>query len=490
MRQGIAGTGQQPWLGRWALCAVFLLALAPRLALTVAYLRTPIGLDDMYQYDMLARSISSGKGYRWYQRRDVVFLQPYLQRFYDIDLSADEVPLDGYLTTFRAPGYPFFLAGLYAVSGVASRVAVARVVQAFLTATLAPLTALLALHLGLSRRPAIFSAVAVGLYPILWIYPLGLGSENLFIPLLLGSALLLLITTQRQTRMISIATGAVLAAAILTRPALVLFLPLAGLWVWRAAGRRASVLIMVTTIAGLMPWMIRNSLILGHPAFVENTLGYNLFVGYHPQGDGGFVNEIGVIPTRFLDDTERGQWTTLQALGFIRADPGRVPSLLVRRMVYFWGLEDRELIYFYANDYFGPIPQPWLTVAYALLVVPLILIGLSTPWGLALAGSSPGRSLVFALVGATLLAYIPVLAEPRFHLPLIPFMAVYASTAWSTPGFFRQVAARLLGRHPAFWFAALACALLIVVWISDVRAEWPRLTAVFSAGGNRLWLNY
>jgi len=167
-----------------------------------------------------------------------------------------------------------------------------------------------------------------------------------------------------------------------------------------------------------------------------------------------------------------------------------VPSLLVRRMVYFWGLEDRELVYFYANDYFGPIPQPWLTAAYALLVVPLILIGLSAPWGLALAGSSPGRSLVFALVGATLLAYIPVLAEPRFHLPLIPFMAVYASTAWSTPGFFRQVAARLLGRHPAFWFAALACAVLIVVWISDVRAEWPRLTAVFSAGGNRLWLNY
>jgi hypothetical protein len=131
-------------LGRWRLIGIFVLALAPRLALAGEYLHAPIGLDDMYQYDMLARSLAAGKGYRWYQRQDVAFLLPYLSRFYETSVTPTAVPEDGYLSTFRAPGYPFFLAGLYLLAGTASRLAAARIVQASLTATLGPLTAWIA----------------------------------------------------------------------------------------------------------------------------------------------------------------------------------------------------------------------------------------------------------------------------------------------------------------------------------------------------------
>jgi len=288
-------------LSRWALIGIFTFGLAPRLALACVYLHAPIGLDDMYQYDMLARSIAAGKGYRWYQRQDVEFLQPYLRRFYDIQLTPSEVPEDGYITTFRAPGYPLFLAGAYVLTGVSYRLAGVRVVQAFLTAALAPLTALLALKLGLTRRAAVFAGMAMAVYPVLWMYPLGLGSENLFMPLLLAAILLLLDAVTRGSRPVLVASGLVLGAAILTRPALTLFLPLAGLWTWRRTGFRAAVLTTLAAVAVLTPWVIRNSLVLGRPAFVENTLGYNLFVGYHPEGDGGFVNEIGVRSMRSVE---------------------------------------------------------------------------------------------------------------------------------------------------------------------------------------------
>jgi 4-amino-4-deoxy-L-arabinose transferase-like glycosyltransferase len=479
-----------PGLSRRTLFGIFLLALVPRLALAGVYVRAPIGLDDMYQYDMLARSIASGNGYRWYQRQDVAFLQPYLRRFYDIQLAPSAIPEDGYLTTFRAPGYPFFLAGLYLLVGGSWRIAAARLIQALLTATLAPLTTLLAAEAGLRRRASLVSGSAVAVYPILWMYPLGLGSENLFMPLLLGAVVLMLAAARLRSRARLVASGLVLGAAILTRPALALFLPPAALWIWRRVGLRPAVLTIVAALTVLTPWAIRNSLVLGRPAFVENSLGYNLFVGYHPEGDGGFVNEIGVIPTRFLDDAERDRWTMQQALGFIRADPGRVPELMARRLVYFWGLEDRELLYFYANDFFGPIPAPGLVGAYLVLISPLIIIGLSAPWGMALGRPDPARSLIMALIAATMLAYVPILSEPRFHLPLIPFLAAYAAEVWSTPHPWREIRDALRARRPGAWIAAAACAALIAIWIIDFTAGLPRLAAILAPGGNRLWLNY
>ena len=45
---------------------IFLVALILRLVPVVAMHNMGIGLDDMFQYDMLARSIVAGNGYRWY----------------------------------------------------------------------------------------------------------------------------------------------------------------------------------------------------------------------------------------------------------------------------------------------------------------------------------------------------------------------------------------------------------------------------------------
>src|SRR5215211_2966774 len=126
---------------------IFVIALVLRLLPVIAARGLGIGLDDMFQYDMLARSISSGNGFRWYARQDL----KQLAAFVDFDLSSvkEYDPVRGIPTSFRAPFYPTFLAIVYFFSGTGfSRFFAARLAQViFLGAPLAPLTYWVALHL-------------------------------------------------------------------------------------------------------------------------------------------------------------------------------------------------------------------------------------------------------------------------------------------------------------------------------------------------------
>ncbi len=484
---------------RRTLAVLFTLALIPRLALALVFLELPLGLDDMFQYDMLGRSLAAGQGYRWYGRSDVQRLRPYLQRYYAIDLPIAAVPEDGYLTTFRPPGYPFFLAGIYAAAGLPHRLAAVRLVQAALGALLAPGSALLAAALGLRPSAARAAGVAVALYPILWMYPIGLGSENLFIPVLLAG-LLLTLAAGRSGRVTTAAlAGAAFGYATLTRGALALFLPLAALWLIRPPATdgepahsrlRLGFALAAAASLVLLPWVIRNSLILRRPAFVDNSAGYNSYVGYYPQGDGGFNTTAAVQPLRFLDDAQRDRWAAAQALGFARADPARAIWLLASRLAHFWGLEDRELIYFYSNGFVGGIAQPWLGAAYLWLVMPWVLVSLAAPWGMAWSPSARPRALALALIAATMLAYVPILAEARFHLPLVPLLAAYAAQACTTPQPLRRLALGLRSGQIGSWLALAVVLILAGLWAWDIIRDLPRLAAVLAPGGSQLHLGY
>src|SRR5215213_4824776 len=162
-----------------------------------------IGLDDMFQYDMLARSVASGNGFRWYAQEDL----NQLAAFVDFDLSSvkEYDPIHGIPTSFRAPLYPTFLAIVYFINGTDfSRFFAARLAQAiFLGAPLAPLTYWAAQYLfplssfRSSEKAARISAWIVACYPMLLVYPLGLGTENPFFVLLLTSFLFLLKAIER-----------------------------------------------------------------------------------------------------------------------------------------------------------------------------------------------------------------------------------------------------------------------------------------------------
>ncbi len=93
---------------------IFLIALILRLVPVLVMRDMGIGLDDMFQYDMLARSIAAGDGYRWYAEKDLPTVLPYLK----LDLTSIDYDPRGVLTSFRPPLYPAFLALVYFVFGV------------------------------------------------------------------------------------------------------------------------------------------------------------------------------------------------------------------------------------------------------------------------------------------------------------------------------------------------------------------------------------
>jgi uncharacterized membrane protein len=153
---------------------MFNVALLLRLVPVIAFRNLGIGLDDMFQYNMLARSISAGNGYRWYAEVDLQIVLPYLK----LSLTSVNYDLRGVLTSFRSPLYPTFLALIYFVFGTGTnRLLIARLFQILLGALLVQLTYALAHKYFPSREkvPRV-SAVVVAFYPMLIIYPLSLAN--------------------------------------------------------------------------------------------------------------------------------------------------------------------------------------------------------------------------------------------------------------------------------------------------------------------------
>jgi hypothetical protein len=92
---------------------VFTIALVLRLIPVLLAYNLSIGLDDMFQYDMLGRSIVGGHGFRWYAQPDLDLIQQYVT----LDLGSIHYDPRGIETAFRAPLYPAFLALVYFFSG-------------------------------------------------------------------------------------------------------------------------------------------------------------------------------------------------------------------------------------------------------------------------------------------------------------------------------------------------------------------------------------
>lgn len=495
---------------------VFVLALILRLLPVLLTARLGIGLDDMFQYDMLARSLAAGNGYRWYAQPDLYTLSRYIQ----FDLSS--VPYDpkGIPTSYRAPLYPAFLALIYALSGLEWRFFAARLAQAVLGATLAPLTYWVARRLisphppspplvrevggmgtGDKDRAARYAALIVALYPWLILFPLGLATENLFIPLLALAILALLRAGEAGSLRDWALAGVALGLATLTRSIIVGFVPLAILLVPR--NRLRGGLILLGCVAALtLPWAYRNTRLHGQLTFVENNLGTNLYLGYHPKGTGTFQFGISLDLVPILDDAERNRRGIEAALDFIRDDPGRVPYLIVRKLGYFWGLEKRPFVYFYSNNYLGHWPDALLALALLglclpfVLLMPLAVIGALQPFSpSATTGNKPagGRPWEARLLIALILyftgAYALILAEERYHLPLIPFLAVFA--AWGAT----QVlgAKRQSSHRRSLWRPALALsliALLLLNWGLELQRDAPKLAAMFGPTGNLIGTDY
>ncbi len=471
------------WLRQFSFpLALFGVAWAVRLLPVLLTRSLGIGLDDMFQYDMLGRSLASGNGFRWYALSDFNLLR----RLIPLDLSGIEYDPRGVLTSFRAPLYPAFLALIYAVVGIGEgRFFATRLVQSFLAAFLPLLTWALGRRL-FDERVARRAAWIVALYPMLIAFPLALATENLFFLLVTLSVLLLVQLEQRPSWLGAVALGLTFGLAALTRSVVLLMAAAALLWlIFERRLLRHAVLAGLILGLTILPWMVRNSWLHHRITGLETSLGYNLYVGYHPQSNGTFTFGPSLDLLTIVDDAERDRLGTQQALGFIRQNPARALFLVFRRLGHFFDPEWRAFTYFYANGILGPLPPIILILIYLLLALPWMSLAVGGIWGWAFLHDAAEKRLFAYLFLGYLLPHILILSEERFHLTLVPLFSLLAAHFWT-----RGRAPRPPAERDAFYFAAIATFFLMIYWVEKIVRFWPLFVRLIAPGGHDLRLPY
>ncbi|MBX3037769.1 MAG: glycosyltransferase family 39 protein [Anaerolineales bacterium] len=506
---------------------IYIIALIFRLVPVFLTANLGIGLDDMFQYDMLARSLASGNGFRWYAEDDLQMLAQYVD--FDLSTAKDYDPEYGLYTSFRAPLYPTFLAIVYFIFGQEfSRFFFARLAQAiFLGATLAPLTYLVAKQIfplssfganderGKKKEESVaqLSAWIVACYPMLLVYPLGLGTENPFFILLLCSFYFLLKSINSPSKINFLLAGIFLGLTALTRSVILPFAGLAILYVfarsvfsatkqshvqsrgllrfgldtlrYSTSTRNDGMIMLIAFVLVITPWMIRNSLLHGKLTGIETSMGYNLYLGYHPLGNGSFVFGPSLDLLTIMDDSERDEIGTQKAIELIKHQPERFIPLALNRLGFFFGLEKRVLMYFYSNNLLGYIPQPILIAIAFILLFPFVLLTIFSVFGVLSLKWNHQTALLLLLITCYLLPHIFILSEDRFHLALIPYFAILASY-----GYFLISKRELNFKKWQIVISLALICLLLLNWGLELNRDAEKIAILFSPTGNTAGFPY
>jgi 4-amino-4-deoxy-L-arabinose transferase-like glycosyltransferase len=419
----------------------FLLRLATVLALRDLG-QGPVGpssADDV-QFNTLALHVAAGQGY---------------------------TDAAGRATSFRAPGWPLFLAGLYSLAGPQPWVVyLANCVLGALSCLLAYLLARDLLGGGATAEgPARAAGVLTALYvPHIW-FATVFVSENLYVPCQalvvwlvvrlcrLEASAVLRTAAKRKTFALACVAGLLLGWAVLTRPFALLLVPLLGAVLlyagWRAGRLRplAALVLPSAALAVMLPWTLRNYRVHGRAVLVATNGGSTFYGGnngrvareWRQLGSWLSTTElpgrerIAAQPDEVAHDQE--EWRLGRR--WLSEHPGSVPHLLACKLA-------RLVVWLPDSDAGGPLTYALRAAGYFPFLV-LVLVGAVR--GLRRGGlGAPPWLAVHATLLATVLTALVFWGSPRFRDANAPLLMLYAALAF-VPA--RSASAGGSGRDPA-----------------------------------------
>jgi len=255
--------------------------------------------------------------------------------------------------------------------------------------------------------------------------------------------------------------------------------------------RKQALLSVLTFLLVITPWIVRNSLLHHKLTGIETSMGYNLYLGYHPKGNGSFVFGPSLDLLTILDDAERDRIGTQKAIAFIKAQPDRFIPLALNRLGFFFGLEKRVLMYFYSNNIIGYIPRPLLLAIAAILLLPFVLISISAALGLSFLRWKPEHILLALLFLGYILPHVFILSEDRFHLALVPFIAILAAQVWVNglaPLVVRWNESQM-GKFLVL-FAVFTVIMLVMNWNFELLRDADKIAQLLGPNGNQSYFPY
>ena len=427
-----------------ALAALVALALVVRIGLTLAGPEHRPVLDGA-DYDGLARSLLAGHGYAF----------------------------GSYVTAFRPPGYAFFLAGVYGLTGGAPRdparaADTVQLAQALLGALDVALLAAIARPIW-GRRTALAAAGLGAVYVPFLELGESFVADALALPLVLAALACVIRASPRRrdpagTRVQlgaalppaslrwAAGAGLSLGSLTLTRPnAALVAVPLAlALWRPRAPGRsrrlKAPVVMLILAAAVLTPWTVRNAIALDAFVPVSTEAGETLAGTYndvsrHDRADPAAWRIPRDIPpyaavfrarVRMTEAGRDGRLTAL-ALDYATRNPTYVGEVVGDNAVRMLELAGRRRWRFTAATIGIDAATADVGVVAFWLVAVLALIGACC------AEARRAPRWLWACPALVLGATLPMTMEtPRFRAEVDPFILLLAAVALASgPGRWR-----------------------------------------------------
>jgi 4-amino-4-deoxy-L-arabinose transferase-like glycosyltransferase len=203
-------------------------------------------------------------------------------------LDSGFIGVDG-PSALQMPGHAVLLAGLMLISRSTWWLGAAMVV---LSAIACFLVYLVALRVT-SREPvALVAAALASVSPTLVLYSPVLGTEHLFVVLLL-STILLALNIREDAPYRALGAGAVAGLALLTRGEMVLYLPILMLLIWSGLRTvrpirklRVIALFIGALVLVISPWVVRNAVVIDPGVGLSTASGMNFYFGHRPGGYG------------------------------------------------------------------------------------------------------------------------------------------------------------------------------------------------------------
>jgi 4-amino-4-deoxy-L-arabinose transferase-like glycosyltransferase len=425
-------------------------------------LGTPI--TDEQHYRELGQSIASGRGFAW---------------------------ADGQPTSLRPPLYPGVLASIWAIGP--DNLQAVRVVQILLSLATAALVYILGARLY-SSRVAAWAAGACWLYPSFIFFDFLILTETLFTFLLVGFVLATVILVQTPRAPTAVCCGVALGLAALTRsllwPLPLVLCPLLTALIRAPWGRRLALpcLVLAGYAVVVVPWAVRNTKLQAVPTIVDTMGGINLRMGnyeYTPDdrmwdavalsGDKSWVHGLSAdFPGQSVTEGQKEKWAQRKAIAYMREHPRTTLRRALIKFADFWGLE-REFAAGVQNGFYAP-PVWFQALGTVGIVLGYVIVVVAGAAGIWLAAPSDWRLHVVLLlpVVVTIGAHTIVFGHSRYHLPLMPILAIYAAAlVWTRPAAFRW------SHRPELVGAAVTIALLLSVWMRQIFvSDFARLSAL------------
>lgn len=346
-----------------------------------------------------------------------------------------------YPDAFRVPAYPVAISGAFEVFGPTTQSA--RVLQCLILTLVAVATFELARR-SMGRTRAVVAGLIVAWYPGLLLYTVYVMAEPLFMLLVLvamlcarnfslaamaGAGLAAGAATMTRQTGLSVALAVVAWAAF--RPATV---------GWRPTRSRRAALAAVAAagvVIALAPWTLRNYREFGRWMPLETTGGITFLMAHYENATGRYLlSDWDAVHARHLrgqpEEFSRNSAAYRMGLDYIRRDPLRILRLVPRRLGYLFDLEGREHLWLYTSGYFGPRARELVLGAGWAIVMsfPLLVTAAIVSLGFGPRPQTVTDALIVWVLAVMTVQLLTVFGDPRFHLPLVPLLALVAVRPW------------------------------------------------------------